>query len=326
MTIVVAGHLCVDITPRLDDSDPGLDPGVLYAVGPLKQRVGGSAANTGGTLGRLGHSVRVHACIGDDELSAVCLNQLAPVITDLRLHRTTVGTSYSIVIEHPQHDRTFWQYEGANALFDPHTLEIGEDVELVHIGYPSLVPSLCLDPDLLASAFQRLRQRRISTSLDLAHVAEGSVASRVDWPSWFAKTVAWTDIWSPSWDDISSALGITGEASPERLDEVSRQMIDWGAAIVCLSAGAKGFFLRTADESRIAAAGMAVSRLGPGWADQARWFPAEVVAAPTTTVGAGDALTGGLLDAILKELSPEDAGAHARTVVGRHLRGEDLAR
>ena len=56
MAIAVAGHLCVDITPRLDGHDPGLEPGVLYAVGPLRQQIGGSVANTGGTLTRLGEA------------------------------------------------------------------------------------------------------------------------------------------------------------------------------------------------------------------------------------------------------------------------------
>lgn len=324
MAIAVAGHLCVDITPRLDGHDPGLEPGVLYAVGPLRQQIGGSVANTGGTLTRLGHDVRLHACVGDDELGGVCRRQLAERVRTLDLTTTSLGTSYSIVIEHPRHDRTFWQYEGANADFDPRGLELAEDVNVLHVGYPSLVPSLCADPDLLADAFRDARSRGIVTSLDLAHVADGSVASRVDWLDWFARTVAWTDIWSPSWDDVSSALGLTGEATPERLEETAAEMLSWGAAVVSLSAGTGGFILRTADADRIARAGEAVASLGAEWADRSIWFPAETVESPETTVGAGDALTAGLLDAIVRGLDPQAAGEHARAVVGRHLRGEAL--
>ena len=40
--------------------------------------------------------------------------------------------------------------------------------------------------------------------------------------------------------------------------------------------------------------------------------------------GAGDSLTAGLLHALGQGLSPEEAGAFSRRVVGAHLRGQRL--
>ncbi|MFT3889646.1 MAG: carbohydrate kinase family protein [Arachnia sp.] len=322
MSIVVAGHLCVDVIPVLGETSPGLSPGMLYSVGPLVQRVGGSVANTGGTLHRLGDEVHAYATIGDDELGAVCRAQLDDRLgPHAHLTTSTLGTSYSIVVEHPRHDRTFWQYEGANADFDPRSLVLPDDAELLHVGYPSLLPGLCLDDDALADAFRAAHARGVATSLDLAHVADGSVAARVDWDDWFARTVPHVDVWSPSWDDISSALRVDEPPTPEALAAVAERMLAWGAAIVCLSAGTLGFHLRVADTERLRAAGRPVATLADSWAGAELWFPAERIEAPSTTVGAGDALTGGLLHAIVAGLPPEDAGAFARSVVGQHLTG-----
>ncbi len=327
MKIVTAGHVCVDLTPSLIGHSPGLEPGILYAVGALNQRLGGSVANTGGTLSRLGAAVETHATIGDDELGDLCQRLLGRAITGGTHLATSVelGTSYSIVVEHGAHDRTFWQYEGANAEFDPRRVELEPEVELFHVGYPSLLPGLCRDAGLLSEAFAAARSRGVTTSLDQAHVADGSVASLTDWSAWFARTIPHTDVWSPSWDDMSSALRLTERPSREAMTALALQMLDWGAAVVQLSAGSLGFVLATAGAERLARGGHVVAALADTWAGQLHWFPAERIENPKTTVGAGDALTAGLLRALHLGYEPIQAGGFARAVVGRHLRGQGLS-
>ena len=53
MRVLVAGHLCLDFIPALDD-DPGHDPGALYLIGPMQVRLGGAVHTTGAALAALG--------------------------------------------------------------------------------------------------------------------------------------------------------------------------------------------------------------------------------------------------------------------------------
>ncbi|GAB3822477.1 sugar kinase [Tessaracoccus terricola] len=326
MKVLVAGHCCVDITPVLPGTSPGMEPGILYAVGPLRFKVGGSAPNSSGTLQALGADVELAVSMGDDELGHICRQQLDERGTKLHWTSSPLASSYSIVVEHGSHDRTFWQHEGSNATFDPRDLDLDAIApDLLHLGYPSLLPLTCTDPTVMADAFASARARGITTSLDLAHVSEDSVASRVDWEDWFTRTLPHVDACSPSWDDVSSALGTHAEATRERLEETADRLLGWGAAVVSLSAGSLGFVLRTAPAERLRAGGRVLARVADTWADQRLWFPAEHVADPATTVGAGDALTGGLLFALTRGMDPQEAGSFARTTVGRHLRQVPLA-
>lgn len=326
MKILVAGHCCIDITPELPGTSPGMEPGILYSVGPLTFKVGGSAPNSSGTLQALGADVELAVTMGDDELGQICRQQLDERGTPLHWTTSPLSSSYSIVVEHGSHDRTFWQHEGSNASFDPRGLDLDSiSPDLLHLGYPSLLPLTCEDPTVMAEAFAAARARGTTTSLDLAHVSDGSVARRVDWHEWFAGTLGNVDVCSPSWDDVTSALQTDREPSREALEELADQLLGWGAAVVSLSAGSLGFVLRTASAERLRAGGRALAPVADAWADQELWFPAEKVDNPATTVGAGDALTGGLLHAITRGMGPREAGEFARTTVGRHLRQVPLA-
>ncbi|MGV8847198.1 carbohydrate kinase family protein [Tessaracoccus sp.] len=321
MLVLVAGHCCVDITPELGDRRPGLEPGILYPVGPLRFKVGGSGPNTSGTLIALGADVELAVTMGDDELGQICRRQLAARGGTLRIDDSPESSSYSIVIEHGQHDRTFWQHEGSNASFDPRQVDLDSSPPgVLHLGYPSLLPLTCHQPTVMAEAFSAAKQRNITTSLDLAHVGVGSVASGVDWRAWFDLTLPFVDVCSPSWDDITSALGNHSEPTREKLHHTADELLSQGAAVVALSAGSLGFVLHTGSGERLRDAGVALSGQAAPWADQKLWFPGERWDNPVTTVGAGDSLTGGLLHAIINGMTPQDAGFHARTVVGRHLR------
>lgn len=321
MMVLVAGHCCVDITPELHDLGPGLQPGLLYPVGPLQFKVGGSAPNTSGTLIALGADVELAVSMGEDELGQICRAQLTARGGRLRMLDSPLPSSYSIVIEHGQHDRTFWQYEGSNATFDPRLVDLDSSSPgILHLGYPSLLPVSCAEPTAFADAFNSAKQRHMTTSLDLAHVARGSMASAVDWRRWFELTLPFVDICSPSWDDVTSAVGHSLSPTRERLEQQADELLDWGAAVVSLSAGSLGFVLHTASADRLEESGIALRDMAEAWADKRLWFPGERFDNPTTTVGAGDALTGGLLHAVVEGLSPLEAGMHARSVVGRHLR------
>ena len=73
---VVAGHVCVDLTPELPTL-PASRPGELTEVGAMRVSPGGCVANTGGDLAALGATVDVVGDAGDDELGAALVQMLA---------------------------------------------------------------------------------------------------------------------------------------------------------------------------------------------------------------------------------------------------------
>lgn len=325
MRTLVAGHLCLDITPTLP-GPAGLTPGQLYAVGPARTHIGGSVANTGGALARLGVEVSAYACVGDDPFGRLIADELTSLIGPrTHLSTSTAATSYSLVVEPPGSDRTFWHHEGSNATFDPSTILAdlpGHD--LVHVGYPGLMESLWRDGGTaLARAYAAAQQQRIATSLDVACVDPQSPAGAVDWQAWLATVGPHLDLITPSWDDMVS-MGWAAEPFTHRAAETAADaLLATGVRIVYLSAGAEGFLLRTAQTPDSSSSDLIVS-LDPSWWGRCTWFPATAIDHPVTTTGAGDTLTAGLLHALLQRLGLDAAGAHAHDIVRRHLRGMPL--
>ena len=73
--VVVAGHICLDITPginaaRVDSISDIIRPGSLLNVGKADIHTGGAVANTGLALKKLGADVTLAGKIGDDEFAA----------------------------------------------------------------------------------------------------------------------------------------------------------------------------------------------------------------------------------------------------------------
>src|SRR5664279_5437160 len=113
--IVLAGHICIDIATDLRDF-ARIRPGALVEVGRAGWSLGGTIANTGGTLRELGVPIRIAGTISDDELGRTVRRSLeAKGIPHSGLQSSSAaGTSYSIVLQADGTDRTFLHYPGAN--------------------------------------------------------------------------------------------------------------------------------------------------------------------------------------------------------------------
>jgi sugar/nucleoside kinase (ribokinase family) len=310
--VVLAGHICVDLTPGLPHGSR-IDPGKLFEVGPLRLGLGGCVANTGGNLANLGLPVRLHSAVGDDELGGLVTRLIAdtPGMTGPPLVVAGSNTSYSLVLEQSGADRTFWHHTGANDRFDGRSVDLS-GCDLLHLGYPPLLPGLLTDDGTpLVALLERARAAGVTTSVDLAVVDRNSATGRLDWDRILRRMVSLTDLLSPSVDDLTSALGIDEPVSRSLVSRLAEQLIEWGAAVVLLSSGSGGLLLRTAGRERLADGGAALSALSDQWADVELEFPPVAVARTVTTNGAGDAATAGLLYAIAAGIGPRDAGAIA---------------
>jgi len=311
-SIAVAGHLCLDITPLLIGT-ARLDPGQLVEVGPLSISLGGCVANTGRTLADLGASVTPFATVGDDDLGKVLLTKLDA--EGFATPRLTVSpqstTSYSVVIEAPGVDRTFWHHTGANDEFDGTSVQLGGH-DLLHVGYPTLLPGLVADGGgPLRALLARARDAGITTSLDLAVVDRSAAVGALDWHGILESAFAQCDIASPSLDDLTSALRIEEPYSPELVDRLADRMLEQGVAVVVISAGRHGLRLKTGSAARLHSGGAILAPLADSWADRTLTVLPSRVDEGITTNGAGDASTAGLLFALTRGATPELAAALA---------------
>ncbi|WP_166791347.1 carbohydrate kinase family protein [Cryobacterium sp. Hh7] len=324
--ISVAGHICADLTPELP-AGIGMVPGQLVNVGRLKIRPGGCVVNTGGDLAALGISVSTSGIIGDDELGRIVLASLVEqgiTTTDLQVERD-YSTSYSIVLEPPGMNRSFWHHVGASIRFDGTRVSV-EGIDLLHLGYPPLLPSLLPSTaQPIVDLFNRARDSGATTSLDMAVVDGDSPVGRVDWHGIFKRVLPLVDIFTPSLDDLQSALALPVVTDRSALSELAQSLIDDGVAIVMISTGEDGVLLRTGTSARFASGGRVLASLGADWHDAEFWVPAVHVERIMTTNGAGDAASAGMLFGLVSGYSPREAAELAVLVASAKIRGESVA-
>ncbi len=304
--VAVVGHLCVDLTPQLL-GPPVVEPGVLAQLGPAVLGLGGVVANTGRTLAALGVPVVGWAAIGGDEFGRLTAGMLAGVRGfDFRPQVVDLASSYTIVVEPPGVDRTFWHHPGANAGLRLDRVDL-DGIDLVHFGYPSLMPGVCADSGAALGAFLATAAAGgIVTSLDLSWVDPLTPAGTVDWTGFLQRVLPSTDVVTPSWDDLASALHLGGSYTPERGRALVEQLLGMGAGVGRRPAGPAGGLLGGADADRL-------RRLTRYPLDVAAWAgarlaaPAAPLARVGTTTGAGDAATAGLLAGLREGRAPQDA-------------------
>lgn len=321
--ISVAGLVCADLRPRLDES-ARFAPGRLIEIGPLEMQLGGMVGNTGVDLLDLGAGLRLECGVGDDELGTYVRDALQSRGADIGgvVSIPDVGTSYSLILEPHGIDRTIWHSIGANARFDGSKVDI-TDVDILHVGYPALLPALIADRACALDALlSRARAAQVTTSIDLSFVDTASAAAAEDWHVLLPMIARQTDVISPSLDDLTSALGIDEAFSSELVDHMLSMLIEWGVAVAAISAGERGLFVRTAPADRLRRAGRALADHAEPWSNRAFSVPPVWSATPVTTNGAGDAMSAGLLFGIAAGLGPAHSTRLAAACSGAVVSGQ----
>lgn len=322
-SIQVAGHVCVDLTPKLRASGIAA-PGELAEVGPMAISIGGAVGNCGRVLADLGVEVSLSAAVGDDELGAMCrriLQQRHGDAVDLTV-LPGASTSYSVVVEPRGIDRSFWHHTGANDLFTADCEVTAQ--QLVHFGYPTLVPGVCTDDGTpIRAFFERAHQRGVATSLDLAFLAANSPLRGLDWEALFRGVLPACDVFCPSWDDLVTSLGLATDADQACVESWADRFLEWGAGVVLITMGEQGSYLRVAPTERLSALG--ACHIDPAeWAGTSLWMAPEPIANLVTTNGAGDAYKAAFLARLVNGASPQGCLDFARQIVARHIRGDAL--
>lgn len=311
----VAGHLCLDLTPAWGEGAPSITPGQLLAVGPLRSGLGGSTSNTGRALLSLGREVSLSARLGGDDLGVLTRHLVEQCRwRRLDLAASPVPSSYTLVIEAPGMDRSFWHFEGANIDFTAADITPPAGSAAVHVGYPSLLPGLWpRGGRAFAEALQAVRRAGVGTSLDLAHVAPGSPAAQVDWAVWLQQVAPACDVLAGSSDDLSSALGVSAPTRSEELLTMAERVASLGPGVAIVSGGPLGF--AAASGNSASTTPLARSASPSPWLTSA-----ASVSSPATTTGAGDVLKAALIDALLAGLSLRQVTDRAAEVTADYVR------
>jgi sugar/nucleoside kinase (ribokinase family) len=316
--VIVAGHVCVDLTPALETA-PAMEPGRLIQVGHLAISAGGCVGNTGPALASLGVPTQLAANAGADQLGRILVGLLAASGADTTGVTCLDGqaTSYSIVVDIPGRDRTFWHHVGANSAFDGAGIvdrikaaaargADGSRDAILHVGYPTHLPALYGNGgQALVSLVGAARQLGATISIDMAEIDPTAEARAVDWESILARTLPGVDVVKASVDDLAAMMPRHVGAAPIAWGDT---LVSLGAAVALVTAGSDGLYVRTAPGARIQDAARPLREASPGWTDRELWVP-PLASRVVRTTGAGDAAAAGFVAGLSLDRGPAECAA-----------------
>ena len=262
--IAVAGTVVVDL-PVFPFGTLGA-PGAVNWVERVEFHLGGVVANTGRVLNKLGVPVAVVGRIGKDAFGRMVNTEIASWADVAVLTQDDqLSTSASVVLIHPDGERTFVAAAGAAERFsaaDFPTQRLHEcGVRALNLGYVNHLPHLT-EPSL-GTLLRDLRQLGWLITLDVAFDPHS------DW-SRIGRLLSLTDVFCPN---LQEATALTGHPDPGR---AAAALLAAGVQqAVVIKLGAEGCHLRTREGVDLR-------------------LPGHDVAVVDTT-GAGDAFTAGLL-------------------------------
>lgn len=323
--MMVAGHLCVDITPVFPEGKSQklsdyLIPGKLVQMNPATIHTGGVVANTGLALKKLGADVRLVGKVGKDAFGDVVLGIMkryggaGDVLVDEK-----DSTSYTIVLAPPGVDRIFLHNPGANDRFGAD--DISDDmltgVDLFHFGYPPILRRMYENGgDELVRLLRRVKDKGIAVSLDLAAVDEESDAGKADWKQILTDVLPLVDFFVPSAEELCYMLDhdryqewmkrAAGKDVTEVLDveedirPLANQAMELGAKIMLIKCGASGMYYRTASEDVIGKISGKVGLDVKDWSGLEGFEGSFVPGRVRSGTGAGDSSIAAFLYACVK--------------------------
>lgn len=329
---IVAGHICLDITPvfrvkRAAQLGEILSPGKLVNVENADVHTGGCVANTGLAMKFFGADVSLMGKIGTDPFGEM-------VSHILKLHSAEKGllvsekesTSYSVVLAVPGIDRIFLHNPGANHTFCAEDVsgKALEEAALFHFGYPPLMRSMYeREGEELYRLMKQAKERDVSTSLDFAAIDADSEAGRIDWRVILERVIPYVDILVPSveelcymldrekfreWQERAAGRDITEILDVEEdVKPLAKQCMQMGAKILLIKCGAPGIYYQTASGGTLEKVGKKLELDSCVWSDRCGFEKSYVPERILSGTGAGDTSIAAFLTALLYGYDPEMA-------------------
>lgn len=323
--VIIAGHICLDITPVFPDIKVRkltdiLSPGKLLQVGEADVHTGGAVANTGLGMKILGADVTLMAKMGKDSFGSMVTGILQGYGADCRMIVSEEeSTSYSVVLAVPGIDRIFLHNPGANNHFYAEDVpeELLRQAALFHFGYPSLMRSMYLEEGReLCRLLQRVQAAGAATSLDFAAVDASSEAGRTDWNAVLEKALPYVDFFVPSveelcfmldrtryeeWQSRAAGGDITEILDVERdIKPLADRCLELGAKVLLLKCGVLGMYYRSAHAGAIETISPRLELDVTAWAEKEGFEPSYEPERVLSGTGAGDTSIAAFLAAMLE--------------------------
>lgn len=321
--VIVAGHICIDITPVFPDKKVAnlgdlLLPGKLIEMKEADVHTGGCVANTGLAMKILGADVSLMGKVGKDSFGEMVLGILDKYhASEGMIVDEAQSTSYSVVLAVPGIDRIFLHNPGANHTFLEKDIpdKALKEADLLHFGYPPIMRSMFEnDGEELVKLLKRAKEAGLATSLDLAAVDADSPAGKADWKKILQNVIPYVDFFVPSieelcfmidrprfeeWQQRAGDGDITEILEIERdIKPLAKQCMSYGAKVLLLKCGAPGMYYCSADEEVLQKIGAKVSLNVSDWAGKEGFeksYEPELVLSGT---GAGDTSIAAFLTAM----------------------------
>ncbi|MEG0835044.1 MAG: carbohydrate kinase family protein [Christensenellaceae bacterium] len=325
--VVCVGHICLDFTPKFPSRNLQLKDifvgGKQSDVEGMDISTGGSVANTGVALNRLGIKTPLMAKVGDDEIGSLIGDVLIKKGGNGDYLKVSKGesSSYSIVIAVPGCDRIFLHSPAVNDTFTSDDIDFSviAQARLMHLGYPPLMRQLYLNEGAeLTKILKKAKECGACTSIDTAYPDPSSQSGKSDWDKIFKNALPYTDIFTPSIEEILLMLDkpqydalkakdddILKNITMEMISKIGEKLIGMGAKIVVLKCGTLGYYVKTA--SKEALSSMSIIKNAEEWADKELFSGIFYVEKVASATGAGDTSIAGFLASILKGYKPEQA-------------------
>lgn len=326
--IISAGHICLDITPVFpdgrdyDDISSIFVPGKTINVDAADVHTGGSVANTGLALKKLGMDVMLLAKVGDDSFGDMIKNIVSSYGAGGLITDKDCNTSYSVVLAVPGIDRVFLHSSGANNTFKPEDVsdDVLSEAALFHFGYPTLMRHMYEnDGDALCMLFKRVKSFDVATSLDLSTVQPDSDAGHADWKKILEKTLPYVDFFVPSFEELCFMLDRekydrlvkTGKDIDGIIDmqedvlPLAKRSLELGCGVVMIKCGTAGILYLSAESDRIAGIGSRLEIDVSKWCNVSGTRSCYDAGRVLSATGAGDTCIAAFLAGVIKGFKPE---------------------
>ena len=347
MEAIVAGHICLDITPAFKKIDKGkikdiFIPGRLINMGKIKISTGGPVSNVGIALSILGINAKLMGKIGGDFFGNGVLKLLRERnADDGMIVVDNEETSYTIVIVPPGIDRIFLHNPGANSTFcaDDINYELVKQAKIFHFGYPPLMKKIFEnDGEELIKIFKRVKDFEVTTCLDMSLPDAASESGKVKWKKILKNLLPYVDIYLPSVEETMFMIkkeefdflneNAHSHDMLEKLDinilpQLGEKLISYGAKIAVLKCGVKGYYIRTQAKEVLADMGRAKPGQLDNWADRELHEESFHVPNVASATGSGDSSIAGFLSAFLNGETIENSIRMACAVGGLNITAFD---